>query len=293
MAMRLKMAGSIALAAVGLGLAPLAKKAALEAGAQPLPLAWATVSLAAVIAVMFILGSGGLSGLRQIPRATWLHVALVGVLGSALVSLLAVIALTGTTATNRGVFQAMYPVATAVAARLLLGERPGKVAYAVIALMTLGLLAMNSSGGAVQLSTSFWLLLATLPLIGLSDVYARRTLDGADAGFVTAGRLLFGALALALGWAAASPWLGAQQLAALVGAWHWVAAAGVATAAGLVGLYRAMDRAGASLAAAFAATAPVLTALGDWALLGASFSVLQLAGIGIVVAGAMVLALRQ
>jgi transporter family protein len=274
--------------AAGLGLAPLAKKAALTAGAAPLPLALATVAVAACITGAAVLLREGTRGLRSVPRSAWRHVALVGVLASGAVALLGILAMTGTSATNRGLFQSMYPVATAIAARWLLGERLDRVAYGIIGAMALGLLIMNSEGGGLKLGLPFWLLFATLPLVGLSDVYARRTLEGADPGFVTAGRLVAGSLALAL----ALPWMSAGAWSEMASAWPWVVAAGVATACGLLGLYRAMQSAGASLAAAFAGTAPVITALGEWLVLDARFSLPQLAGIALVVAGAALLAYR-
>jgi transporter family protein len=246
------------------------------------------VAVAGLLAGAVVLLRDGPRGLASLPPAAWRHVALVGVLGSGAVALLAILAMTGTSATNRGLFQSMYPVATAIAARLLLGERLDRFAYGIIGAMALGLLAMNSDAGGLSLGPPFWLLLATLPLIGLSDVYARRTLEGADPGFVTAGRLLAGALALAL----AAPWVGAGDWQALLGPWLWVIAAGIATVSGLLGLYRAMESAGASLAAAFAGTAPVITAVGEWLVLDARFSALQLLGIALVVAGAAVLAYR-
>jgi drug/metabolite transporter (DMT)-like permease len=277
----------VLLGAGGLGVAPLAKKAALTAGAAPAPLAFTTTLVAAFAAIAFLLGARGLRGLVAPRGRAYLHVFLVGFLGSGAVALLAVIAMTGTTATNRGLFQSMYPVATAVAARALLGERLRRLAYLVIGCMTLGLLAMNLSGGDLRLGPPFWLLTLTLPLIGLSDVYARRTLDDADPAFVTVGRLVSGALGLAL----VLPWVAAEQWVELRDAAAWIGAAGVATTAGLVGLYRAMDTAGASLAAAFAALAPVVTVSLEWVVLGATFSVSQLAGVAIVVAGGAALAL--
>lgn len=245
------------------------------------------MAVAALVTAATVLLRESLRGVASVPPAAWRHVALVGVLGSGAVALLGILAMTGTSATNRGLFQSMYPVATAIAARWLLGERLDLVAYGIIGAMALGLLAMNSEGGGLTLGLPFWLLFATLPLIGLSDVYARRTLEGANPGFVTAGRLVAGALALAL----ALPWTGGAW-ADVLGAWPWVAAGGVATACGLLGLYRAMNSAGASLAAAFAGTAPVITAMGEWLLLGERFSVPQLLGIALVVTGAVVLAFR-
>lgn len=275
------------LASAGLGLAPLAKKAALTNGAPPLALAFAVVLIAAVVALAFMLANHGIGGLIAPRRRTYVHVLVVGALGSGAVALLAILAMTGTTATNRGLFQSMYPVATTVAARLLLDERLRPAAYAVIGCMTLGLLAMNASGAGLHLGTSFWLLALTLPLIGLSDVYARRTLNDADPVFVTVGRLISGMLALAL----ALPLIEPTQWSALFGVSGWVCAAGFATAGGLLGLYRAMNTAGASLAAAFAGMAPVVTLASEWWILDTTFSTLELIGTALVVGGAVVLAL--
>lgn len=261
---------------------------ALEAGAAPLPLTLATVTLAGVLALAWLLLRQGTAWLRQPSSDAWLNVLLVGAFGSGAVVLLGVLAMTTTSATNRGLFQAMYPVATAIAARLMLGERLAGSSYAIIAGMTGGLLLMFWRDGELALGPSFYLLLGTLPLIGLADVWAKRTLGDADAGFVTVGRLLAGALVLSL----TLPLISAEQWAGLEASAGWVALAGVAMAAGLLGLYRAMDVAGASRAAAFAAMAPVATAVLESLLLGLSLGPLQLAGMALVVVGAVILAYR-
>jgi drug/metabolite transporter (DMT)-like permease len=221
------------------------------------------------------------------PRA-WLHVALVGAMGSGAVVLLAVYAMTETTATNRSLFQSMYPVATAIAARLLLGERLRPSVYGIIAFMCIGLFLMNTGPRGPSIGLAFWLLAATLPLIGLADVYAKRTLEDAHPGFVVTGRFLFGMLVLLAG----VPFTTQSEWIAAAGQWPWLVAAGAATAAGVLGLYRTMDRAGASLAASFVALAPVITALGERIVLSQAFSAVQLAGLAVVVTGAVLLARR-
>lgn len=285
---RFRLAADIGLAVSGLGLAPLGKKAALTAGAGPLTLAIATTLVAALLAAVVLLVRHGTASLGRLGAGTYRHVAVVGVLGSGAVVLLSILAMTDTTATNRSLFQSMYPVATAIAARLLLGERLGRLAWLTVILMSFGLFLMNTGEAGLVIGRSFWLLAATLPLIGLSDVYARRTLRDADPAFVTCGRLIFGTLVLLLvlpltdsaGW---------QRLLPLS---PWVILAGIAMAAGALGLYRAMQTAGASLAAAFAGLAPVVTVTAEWLVLGASFSKLQLAGLVFVTGGAAVLASR-
>ena len=280
--------GDVGLAAFCLGFAPLAKKAALTAGAGPLPLAVASTGVAAIVAIAVLVGSGSGSLRAGLPRRTWWHVLAIGAMGSGAVVLLSVLAMTETTATNRSLFQAMYPVATAIAARFLLAERLGIAAYGIIVLMSAGLFLMNTGPGGIVVGRPFWLLAATLPLIGLADVYAKRTLGDADPRFVAAGRLFFGTLVLL----AVAPWTAATDWAALGQVWLWIAAAGLAMAGGMLGLYRAMDTAGASIAAAFIGLAPVITAGTEWLVLDAHFTGLQLTGLALVVAGAAALAFR-
>jgi len=279
-----RLIGDVALAAGCLGLAPLAKKAALTAGAAPLPLAVATTAVAAAIALSPLLAAGPGRTLAGHGRGIWQHVFLVGAMGSGAV----VLAMTETTATNRSLFQSMYPVATAVAARFLLAERLSGIAWLIIGAMSAGLFLMNTGPAGIVIGWPFWALATTLPLIGLADVYAKRTLRDADPRFVAAGRLLFGTLVLL----AVLPWTASSQWSALAAVWWWVLGAGVAMAGGLLGLYRAMQTAGASVAAAFVGLAPVLTAAAEWLLLGTAFAPLQLAGLALVVGGAAALASR-
>lgn len=242
--------------------------------------------MAALVALAVLLSTMSPGQALDRPLRAWLHVAVVGALGSGAVVLLAVYAMTDTTATNRSLFQAMYPVATAIAARLLLGERLRLPVYGIIAFMSVGLFLMNTGPQGPSIGLAFWLLAATLPLIGLSDVYAKRTLDDAHPGFVVAGRFLFGMLVLfaALPFTTQTDWAGAAAH------WPWLTAAGAATAAGVLGLYRTMDQAGASLAASFVALAPVITALGERIVLSQAFSAVQLTGLVVVVTGAIALA---
>jgi drug/metabolite transporter (DMT)-like permease len=248
----------------------------------------ATTAVAATIALTPLVAAGPGGPLAGRRRSTWRHVFLVGAMGSGAVVLLSVLAMTETTATNRSLFQSMYPVATAVAARFLLTERLSAVAWLIIAVMSGGLFMMNTGPGGIVIGWPFWALAATLPLIGLADVYAKRTLRDADPRFVAAGRLAFGTVVLL----AVVPWTAPEQWAALAPVWWWVLGAGLAMAGGVLGLYRAMQTAGASVAAAFVGLAPVLTAATEWLILDASFTLLQLAGLALVVGGAAALAFR-
>ncbi|HKJ18799.1 MAG TPA: DMT family transporter [Xanthomonadales bacterium] len=270
-----------------LGMAPAAKKAALNSGVSPVELSIGVTAVAAA-AVGTFFGRKNLGRFGKYKLRNYTQVFLVGLMGSGAVVILSILAMTETSATNRSLFQAMYPVATAICARLLLGEQLKGSAYAIIALMSLGLFLMNSGSDGLELGRPFWLMAGTLPLIGLADVIASRSLRDVEPSFVAVGRMTFGLVALAF----LLPLTTWQEWLVLVSHWPIVLASGMAMAGGVLGLYRAMNIEGASLAAAFIALAPVVTAGTEWLLLNTSFSSLQLLGIGVTVSGAAVLALR-
>lgn len=272
----------------GLGLAPVAKKTALTKGVPPVPLAIAVTVVAAAAALVYF-SREDRGAFHDYGWQEYFRVFLVGVLGSGAVVMLGILALQETSATNRSLFQAMYPVATAICARLILGEclKPG--GYVIIVAMSLGLVLMNTGGNTLEFGVAFWLLASTLPLIGLSDVFARRSLCDVKPGFVAAGRLLFGLLALVC----LAPLTDRLEWSGLLAHPGLVLLSGLAMAAGSLGLYQAMNVAGASMAAAFVALAPLITAGLEWIVFGATFSALQLIGIGVTVTGAVLLALRR
>ena len=278
----------VGLAVVCLGLAPVAKKAALNSGVSPVELSIAVTAVAAVVAVAWF-SRTDLGRFTKYSLRDYARVFLVGLMGSGAVVILSILAMTETSATNRSLFQAMYPVATAICARLLLGEHLKAPAYVIIVAMSLGLVLMNSGGGGLETGRAFWLLACTLPLIGLADVIAKRSLSDAEPSFVALGRLLFGLVALTT----LLPLTSRQEWHGVVSHWPIVLAAGIAMAGGVLGLYRAMNIAGASLAAAFVALAPVLTAGAEWMMFGTRFTSIQLLGIGLTVSGAAILALRN
>ena len=63
-----------------------------------------------------------------------------------------------------------YPAITLLLARLWLGESLRRIQYVAVAVLMAGLLLINGDMQTLWLGSGFWLLLATLPLIGFSDV---------------------------------------------------------------------------------------------------------------------------
>ena len=263
-------------AVLALAFAPLAMKMALSVGGSTLPVALVTALVAALLVCGWMLAR---NKARRLPRMPWRQrraLLLVGALSAGLVPLFGIVAMTETSASNRALFQSAYPAATALAARFLLGERLGPLSYLLIALVCTGLVLMNiePGPGLSVLNWPFWLLLTTLPMIGLADVIAKRNLVDQPPEVVAAGRAVGGVLILAL----ALPWAFPDLGTTLQAAWHWLLLGGVCMGIFAVALYQVFDRTAASLAASLVALAPVLTLAAEAALLGVSLNAWQWAG---------------
>lgn len=283
---RIRFLANIGIAVAAFGTMPFFKKVAIESGVSGLMVAQVSAAVAAVTAIGLrgMVDHGSLAQLTR-PRNI-ADLALVGVLTAGIVVLLNALALEDTTATNRSLFQSLYPFATAVFAWGMLGERLRPVHYALMAAAMLGLFLMNRGSEGFQLGIGFWLLAATLPLIGFSDAYAKGRMKNLGPSSLTAGRFLFGGLFILT----TLPLSIDQDWSRLATTWPWLVIAGVASVAGVIGLYRAMQTNSATLAAMFASLSPLVTAALEWSILDTRFLPWQWAGMGLVIVAAVLLA---
>lgn len=278
-----------ALAVGALGLAPLFKKMALEAGAGVWPVAFFSALVSALLVVSWLLYRSGGAVVLAMDRRQRLAVLAVGALGSGLVPAMGILAMTATTASNRALFQSAYPAATALAAHLLLGERLKRSTYLLIGLVCGGLVMVNLEASAsLSLGWTFWLLLSTLPLIGLSDVIAKRSLVDQPPEVVAAGRVLGGTLILAL----LLPWFLTPLIEDVATAWAWMLAAGTCMGLFAVALYHVFDRTETGIAASLVAMAPLLTLAAESTAIGVAMSWFQAAGFAVVLTAIVALARR-
>lgn len=263
---------------------------ALSAGGSAVLVAFGSALVTAIAILIWLSLTGGVKRLSGLSKRQLLPLLVNGALGSGFVSLFGILAMTETSAANRALFQSAYPAATALAARLLLGERLDWRAYLLIAMVCAGLLLMNlrESGGISLAGWPFWLLLATLPMIGLADVIAKRALSDQVPEVVAAGRAIGGCLVLAL----ALPWLVHDPDGALAQVWPWLILSGMCMAAFTVALYRVFDQTFAAVAASLIALAPLLTLVAEMGLLGLSLTGIQWVGFVLVLASVVMLARR-
>jgi len=245
---------SVSLSIGAFGLTPFFKKLAITDSVTPWTVALGTTLAAAVASAVTLLVTEPRAAYAIVRPRFILPIAAIGIVAGALVTLLVVHALSVTTATNHSLFQAAYPAATLVFAHLILGERLTGRQYLSIALVMFGLLLMNGVNGDARFGLGFWLLLATLPLIGLSDVYAKRLTEHVSPLTVAGGRHLYGAVCLLC----VIPFL---DLVRVPGGLSllWILLAGLLQGVGVWALYRALQTNKASLVGGMVASAPLIT----------------------------------
>ncbi|MEX0902289.1 MAG: DMT family transporter [Pseudohongiellaceae bacterium] len=271
-------------AATCLGLVPVFEKQAVATGSGlfTLVIAINVVTVACLAAPAW----------RQRPRnllQDWPAMLLIGAVASGVVVLLNLWALETTTATHRGVFQAMYPAATAVFAFLLLGERLPWKAYALIVLMFVGIITMSVRGMRLELAFGDLLLILTLPMMGLCDAWAKKSLGNLQAEWLAFARFAFGSLALLIILLAAFLINGTRLNWPAIEAWIWILLSGISIGLGIILLYRGMKLKGASLAAALVGLSPVLTLVVEWLFMGGRFTPIELMGMTLVISGGLLL----
>lgn len=267
------------------GLVPFLKKLALVEGAGPWTVALVTAVFAAVASIAALSWRRPATLHCLVARGHRLRLLALGIMATGIVTLLVVQALTITTATNRSLFQSAYPAATLLFAHLLLGERLRPTQYLAVLALMLGLLLMNSDLDALRFGAGFWLLLATLPLIGLSDVYGKRWSSDLSPAVLAAGRNLYGALFLAL----VTPLLGIT-LIDHPRLWVVLIAAGLLQGIGVWTLYRALEASKATLVAAMVAASPLLTLMAERLYIGLELGAPQWLGFTVVLLAAIWLA---
>lgn len=276
----------MSVAVLCLGSLHLVEKLGIAAGAEPASFALGRTAAALLALAPVWLWRRQHEGLRLSGTGRLPALALIGVLASGVVVVLSLVALNYTSATHKGVVQAAYPLGTMLFAYLLLGERLQLRGYLAAAAIVVGLGLVARLGLAGEPNPGDWLLLATVPVMGFTDAYAKRVLGKVPPITVSLGRYLFGTLFLL----ALLGVLGVAEAATLLEYWPYVLGAGLLSALAMGFFYWGIKRAGPSLAAGLLATAPVVTAALEWGWLGQALAPVQLLGLGLVVLGAVVLA---
>ncbi|MEJ2317259.1 MAG: DMT family transporter [Gammaproteobacteria bacterium] len=274
-----------AISIVGFGLAPLLKKVAIEGGVTPWMVSLVSACGAVIVSVLILARLSPRKFSQLFDRRHFMPLLIIGIVATGIVTLLAAISLSTTTATNRSLFLSAYPAATLLFAHLILGERLRAQEYIAIAMLLVGLIVMNDSGTGLKFTQGFWLLVVTLPLIGLTDVYSKRLVSDVSPLVLATGRNLYGTVfiaAVALFVELGDQLSFGQTVALLV--------AGGCQGIAVWTLFRAFERSKASLVSSLVAASPFVTLSLEVTFLELTLTPVQWLGMFIVIAAAIWLA---
>jgi bacterial/archaeal transporter family protein len=147
---------------------------------------------------------------------------------------------------------------------------------------------MRGDPSALFANWAFWALLSAI-FAALTAIFAKVGVEGVDSDLATLARTLVVAVALALLLAAA----GRLQFSALPArTWTFLALSGLATGASWLCYFRALKIGEASQVAPVDKLSVVLVALFGAVFLGEKLSSLNWVGVGLISAGALLVALR-
>ncbi|MEX2497233.1 MAG: DMT family transporter [Woeseia sp.] len=276
-------------AIISLGAVHFVEKLAIQQGAPPGPFALGQTAVSLLVVAPIWLATRRHRNMEVLRRLPFGSLAIIGIVASGIVVLLSIMALSYTSATHKGVIQASYPLGTMFFAWVLLRERITPVGYAAAAVVVSGLVLMTSHGLGTAPNRGDWILIATVPLMGFSDAYAKKVLSHVSPLTVSFGRYFFGTAFLGLLLSV----LDLGVLGDLLPVWHLLLAAGLMTALAMELFYWSIKSIGPSLAAGMLAAAPVVTAALEWWWLDESFLKSQLLGIALVILGVAALSRQR
>ncbi len=213
------------------------------------------------------------------------NLVIIGSLSSGLTVFLSILALSFTTATNKGIMQGMYTAFTLIFAYFLLHERLPKLFYPTFMVMIGGLVMLTSKGFLQLPNEGDWLLFGTVPLIGFCNVYARKTMKKLNSLTVSFGRYIFGSLFIVL----MLFFFGIRDIASIKNGLLWAFLSGSFGSLRLICFYKGIKLDGPSLAATMLTISPVITAISSFLFLGERFNLLQIMGIILVLGGALLI----
>ncbi|MFM1987801.1 MAG: hypothetical protein RJA99_758 [Pseudomonadota bacterium] len=246
----------------------------------PLPLMAVRCAIGAAVLLPLLALQGGLDPLRARPGAF----ALVGFLNSALPFALFGYATLSITAGFASLLNATVPMFAALVAYLWLGEAPGRLRLAGLAVGFAGVLVLVAGRGSIAPGGDLTAVLAALAATlsyGIAAAHTRRHMAGTPSLALAAGSQVGAAAILAvpaaLTWPARSPDAGAWAAAIALGA--------ACTGLAYVLYFRLLTRSGATTATAVTFLVPVFGILWGALFLGERPTATMIAGGLVILAG--------
>lgn len=270
------------------GLTHVTDKVGINSGLDPWSFSIARVLTAALI-VGVIWGRKAHTEHLKLRLHILRNLAVIGIGASGLVVLLGLFAMSSTTATNKGVMQGMYTAVTMIFAYFMVHERLPRLFLPIFAAMVAGLVMLTTQGQLRLPNPGDWLLFLTIPIIGFTNAYAKKTMKGVQALTVSFGRLFFGILFLLC----FLPFMTWEQWQTLASGFEWVLFSGVLSAMYIITFYEGVGLVGPTMAAAMMSISPAITAMIEWGFLEQRFTFLQIVGLALILGSAMLLTRLQ
>lgn len=286
--MNIKAIISLGISIIAFGLTHITDKVGINSGLDP----W-MFSIARVLTAALIVGAIWIKKARAEHLKLRAHIlsnlAVIGVGASGLVVLLGLLAMSSTTATNKGVMQGMYTAVTMIFAYFMVHERLPRLFLPIFAAMVAGLVMLTTQGQLRLPNPGDWLLFLTIPIIGFTNAYAKKTMKGVQALTVSFGRLFFGILFLLC----FLPFMTWEQWQTLASGFKWVLFSGILSAIYIITFYEGVELVGPTMAAAMMSISPAITAIIEWVFLRQRFTFIQIAGLTLILSSAMLLTRLQ
>lgn len=216
------------------------------------------------------------------------HFVVLGVLFSGVGILLKLWGLSYTSATNASFIMSLSSVAAVFFAYFFLGEKACRGFYGVVIFMIAGVYLVSTKGERLIPQKGDLIILGLVFLIGFMQVYGKKVLRTLTVLETSFGRALFGMTFLGM----MIPIMAPHSFSTIpdMKVLLLVMANGLTFSGSIMAFYKALEAEGASNAAMFALLVPVLTATLGRLVLGETFTLIQIVGGVIILAGSMVIA---
>ncbi|MFH2104951.1 MAG: DMT family transporter [Parcubacteria group bacterium] len=269
-------------AVVAFAISPIIEKIGVDKGVEPSVFAPMRTFIGLCLVAVFWFSIRKKKSLK-FDRKYTKNLIIIGFISSGLFVFMFIKALSYTTATNMGVMQGMYAVASFIFAYFMIREKLPRLFFPILTAMIIGVVLLTSKGLLVKPNIGDWILFATIPLIGFSNVYMKKTSRVLDAFTITFGRYIFGALFLLF----LLPFIGLRDFPSLQNGLAWVIISGVLGGIIALGHYQGIQIVGPTLAATMLIAAPALTTVLAFFILDETLNYLQLAGLILILGGAL------
>lgn len=213
------------------------------------------------------------------------HFVVLGVFFSGVGILLKLWGLSYTSATNASFIMSLSSVTAVIFAYFLLGEKARRSFYGIVMVMIFGVYLVSTKGESLIPQKGDLIILGLVFLIGFMQVYGKKVLKTMTVLETSFGRALFGMgfLGLMIPIVAPHSFSTIPNMKVLL----LVMANGLTFSGSIMAFYKALQAEGASNSAMFALLVPVFTAFLGRVVLGETFTLVQLAGGLIILAGSM------